>query len=196
MLNIVKVVGWSAKVVVTVVMLAIVIGIWIGGMILGDLLTKPWFMTLSRGEQFVLALTCMLLSAGIAILFELQLEKMGYGCIFDGIDRWIESHMPHVRTWRNNSIDGLVLEAEYQFALTKSRTCPRIQRVMTFSDASHLQGRVTGTYNDFQEILKGCIVQRGLFWIPRTSGVMTPEEDAQMFPTIPLDEAYKIVHRT
>ena len=115
------------------------------------------------------------------------------------IDRWVESHKPHLVKWQNNGLVAVVRAIDFKYEAYKEdgvligeKFYPRVPNTMTFSSRWNFKedGKVTGDDDDLRRLEQGCgmIEWRPLF-VPGTSG--RPQEKHRV---ISLDEAYQLVH--
>jgi len=114
------------------------------------------------------------------------------------VEKWYESHRPHLIEGKHNGVEALALRDDYEVQV---QLCPGsyaeyglVYDVMTFSDDPKLKGKVTGTLADKQALMRECIVHKKRLFVPGTSQrPISLAVQQRMFQIISLAKAKRMI---
>lgn len=127
-------------------------------------------------------------------------------------ERWRISRLPQAVRCQNNGVYVIARKSDYEVA-RKKYPClryPMVRPLLIFMEPKTTWGEVltrenpryylptstTGNIEEMHRLLEGCNVEWAEMFVPFSSRVVGEdwEEQAKMFPRIPLDEAYCLIH--
>ena len=153
----------------------------------------------------MLTLLLFVLVVAVCILSAIML------CVMS-INRWLErrnqrkiDRLPHLFRCMNNGVHVLARLLDRREACDIVRSYRDqgqkiavwdipIRNLMIFTDHEWQKNIRTGTMNDMDKLIRGCVVQEAFLYVPFSNGIRTDKEERERYPFVSLEDAYYFVH--